>query len=69
MGFLIAPIMQIVAIGTQLTEALAGLERTHEILKESAEDRDPRRTVSLPAIVGNIDFEALASATMGRARC
>jgi subfamily B ATP-binding cassette protein MsbA len=56
MGFLIAPIMQIVQIGTQLTEALAGLERTHEILKESAEDSDPRRTVSLPAIVGNIDF-------------
>jgi subfamily B ATP-binding cassette protein MsbA len=56
MGFLIAPIMQIVQIGTQLTEALAGLERTHEILKESAEDRDPRRTVSLPAIEGNIDF-------------
>jgi len=57
MGFLIAPIMQIVAIGTQLTEALAGLERTHEILKESAEDKDPRRTVSLPAIVGNIAFD------------
>src|SRR5262245_29126178 len=44
MGFLIAPIMQIVQIGTQLTEALAGLERTHEILKEPAEDRDPRHT-------------------------
>ena len=56
MGFLIAPIMQIVQIGTQLTEALAGLERTHDILKESAEDRDPRRTVKLPAIEGNIDF-------------
>src|SRR6202158_3833925 len=56
MGFLIAPIMQIVQIGTQLTEALAGLERTHEILKESAEDGDPRRTVKLPEIEGNIDF-------------
>ena len=56
MGFLIAPIMQIVQIGTQLTEALAGLERTHEILKESAEDRDPRRTIKLPEIEGNIDF-------------
>jgi ABC-type multidrug transport system fused ATPase/permease subunit len=56
MGFLIAPILQIVQVGTQLTEALAGLERTHEILKESAEDSDPQRTVSLPAIVGNIDF-------------
>ena len=57
MGFLIAPIMQIVQIGTQLTEALAGLERTHEILKEAAEDRDPRRIVVLPSIEGNIDFE------------
>jgi subfamily B ATP-binding cassette protein MsbA len=59
MGFLIAPIMQIVQIGTQITEALAGLERTHEILKETAEDSDPRRTVTLPEIVGNIDFEAV----------
>jgi ABC-type multidrug transport system fused ATPase/permease subunit len=57
MGFLIAPVMQIVQIGTQLTEALAGLERTQEILKESAEDRDPRRTVALPPIEGAIDFD------------
>src|SRR5438876_143900 len=57
MAFLIAPVMQIVQIGTQLTEALAGLERTHEILKEAAEDRDPRRTVALREIEGIIDFE------------
>jgi ABC-type multidrug transport system fused ATPase/permease subunit len=57
MGFLIAPVMQIVQIGTQLTEALAGLDRTHEILNEAAEDRDPRRTVSLPEIYGNLDFQ------------
>src|SRR6266700_1930728 len=57
MGFLIAPVMQIVQIGTQLTEAFAGLERTNEILKEAAEDRDPRRTMMLPPIEGNIDFE------------
>ena len=56
MGFLIAPVMQIVQIGTQLTEAVAGLERTQEILKEFAEDRDPRRTISLPEIEGNLDF-------------
>jgi subfamily B ATP-binding cassette protein MsbA len=60
MGFLIAPIMQIVAIGTQITEALAGLERTHEILKELAEDRNPRRTVTLSAIEGNVDFEGVS---------
>ncbi len=57
MGFLIAPIMQIVQVGTQLTEALAGLERTQEILNESREDRDPRRTQTLGSIRGDIDFE------------
>ena len=57
LGFLVAPIMQIVAIGTQLTEALAGLERTHEVLSERPEDRDPRRTVVLPDLEGVIDFE------------
>jgi ABC-type multidrug transport system fused ATPase/permease subunit len=57
MGFLIAPIMQIVQVGTQLTEALAGLERTQEILDESREDRDSRRTQTLGNIRGDIDFE------------
>ena len=47
LGFLIAPIMQIVSIGTQLTEALAGLERTQEIMRERPEDQDPKRTVAL----------------------
>lgn len=57
MGFLIAPVMQIVQIGTQLTEALAGLERSQEILNQPAEDRDPKRTITLPPIEGNIAFE------------
>ena len=57
LGFLIAPIIQIVAIGTQLTEALAGLERTQEILSEHPEDQDPRRTVTLPDIRGTVAFE------------
>ncbi|MBS1850283.1 MAG: ABC transporter ATP-binding protein [Acidobacteria bacterium] len=57
MGFLVAPIMQIVQIGTQLTEALAGLERTHEILSEQREDKDPRRTVDLPEIQGDVAFQ------------
>jgi ABC-type multidrug transport system fused ATPase/permease subunit len=49
--------MQIVQIGTQLTEALAGLERSQEILSQPAEDRDPRRTITLPPIEGNIAFQ------------
>jgi subfamily B ATP-binding cassette protein MsbA len=57
LGFLVAPIIQIVNIGTQLTEALAGLERTHEVLSEKPEDTDSERTTALPPIIGNIDFE------------
>jgi len=55
--FLVAPIMQVVSIGTQLTEALAGLERTQEIMRERPEDQDPKRSVGLPDIVGTIEFE------------
>jgi ABC-type multidrug transport system fused ATPase/permease subunit len=60
LGFLVAPIMQIVAIGTQLTEALAGLERTQEILSESPEDQDPARSVELKDIVGQIEFQTVS---------
>ena len=55
--FLIAPIMQVVSIGTQLTEALAGLERTQEIMRERPEDQDPRRAAQLRDIVGTVEFE------------
>ena len=57
LAFLIAPMFQIVGIGTQLTEALAGLERTREILHERPEDQDPRRAASLGPIVGQVVFE------------
>jgi ABC-type multidrug transport system fused ATPase/permease subunit len=55
--FLIAPIMQVVSIGTQITEALAGLERTQEIMTERHEDQDPKRSVSLRDIVGTVEFD------------
>ena len=55
--FLVAPIMQIVSIGTQLTEAMAGLERTQEIMHERPEDQDANRTVGLRDIVGTIEFD------------
>jgi ABC-type multidrug transport system fused ATPase/permease subunit len=55
--FLVAPILQVVSIGTQITEALAGLERTQEIMRERPEDRDPRRSVVLPDIVGTVEFD------------
>ena len=57
LGFLVAPIMQIVSIGTQLTEALAGLERTQEIMRERPEDQDPNRSVPVRDVVGQIEFD------------
>jgi ABC-type bacteriocin/lantibiotic exporter with double-glycine peptidase domain len=57
LGFLIAPVAQIASIGTQITEALAGLDRTREVLAEGREDQDPGRTIVLPSIQGQIQFE------------
>jgi subfamily B ATP-binding cassette protein MsbA len=57
LAFMVAPIAQLVSIGTQLTEALAGLDRTSEILNEREEDGDPRRTVSLGLIKGDVTFD------------
>jgi ABC-type multidrug transport system fused ATPase/permease subunit len=57
LGFLVAPVVQIVSIGTQLTEALAGLERIREILEEKPEDADPRRTLGLSELQGEVVFE------------
>ena len=56
LAFLIAPVIQVVSIGTQLTEALAGLDRTREVLSERPEDRDPNRTVSIGPIRGEVEF-------------
>lgn len=54
---MVAPVFQIVNIGTQITEAITGLERTREILNESKEDQDPRRTVFLPRLNGHVEFQ------------
>jgi len=56
--FMVAPIVQIAAIGTQITEAFAGLDRTREVLAEAREDQDPERTLVLPEpIKGEIAFD------------
>ncbi len=57
MAFMIAPVFQVVGIGTQLTEALAGLDRTHEVLSEKPEHKDPRRTIVIPPIEGHVVFD------------
>ncbi len=62
LGFLVAPVFQIVSIGTQLTEALAGLERTREVLGERPEDQDPGRVAPLGPLRGEVEFEEVVFA-------
>jgi ABC-type multidrug transport system fused ATPase/permease subunit len=62
LAFLIAPVFQIVAIGTQITEAITGLERTREILNEKLEDEAPGRTVTLGRIEGRVVMENVSFA-------
>jgi subfamily B ATP-binding cassette protein MsbA len=57
LAFMIAPVFQIVNIGTQLTEAFAGLDRTNEILSELEENRTPGRVEQMPPIDGLVQFE------------
>ena len=57
LAFLIGPVFQIVGIGTQISEALAGLERTREVLRERPEDEDPKRRVSAGRIRGEVAFD------------
>jgi subfamily B ATP-binding cassette protein MsbA len=62
LAFLVAPAFQIVGIGTQLTEAIAGLERTREVLRERPEDLDPRRSVAMGEVRGDVVFEEVGFA-------
>jgi ABC-type multidrug transport system fused ATPase/permease subunit len=56
--FLLAmPIIELTSIGTQLTEALAGLDRIREIMQMGTEDEEDRHRQPLMRIEGNIDFE------------
>ncbi len=62
LGLLVAPVFQIVGISTQVTEALAGLERTREILNEKPEDEVPGRAMQLDRIRGQVVFENVSFA-------
>jgi subfamily B ATP-binding cassette protein MsbA len=56
LAFMVAPIFQVVNVGTQLTEAIAGLDRTAEILGERQEYDEPGRVIDLPPVVGDVRF-------------
>ncbi len=62
LGYLAAPLFQVVGIGTQITEAIAGLERTREVLDETPENEDIGRTVTLGEIRGDLAFDHVSFA-------
>jgi subfamily B ATP-binding cassette protein MsbA len=62
LGFMVAPIVQMSNIGSQITEALAGLDRTEEILNLPREDDSDQRNLVLEKVEGNIAFENVSFA-------
>jgi len=57
LGFMIAPIVQMSNIGSQLTEAMAGLDRTQELMNMPEEDNSELRTIKLDSIKGDMLFK------------
>ena len=57
LGFMIAPILQMSNIGSQLTEAFAGLDRTQELMNIPLEADPLTRNILLPEIKGRVAFE------------
>jgi subfamily B ATP-binding cassette protein MsbA len=62
LGFMIAPIVQMSNIGSQFTEAFAGLDRTEEIMNYPLEDALGSRILNLPNFKGDIRFENVSFA-------
>ena len=62
LGFMIAPIVQMSNIGSQLTEAFAGLDRTEEIMNTPLEADDTKRTLNLKEFRGDIIFDNVSFA-------
>jgi ABC-type multidrug transport system fused ATPase/permease subunit len=62
LAFMVAPIALAISLGTQLTEALVGLDRTSEILREPQEDREPERTRIVESIQGEVAFASVTFA-------
>jgi ABC-type multidrug transport system fused ATPase/permease subunit len=62
MGFMIVPIVQMSNIGTQLSEAFAGLDRTEELMNMTPEDDGSVRTIKIGNINGDIQFDNVSFA-------
>src|SRR5436853_584889 len=56
-GLMAMPLIQFAAIGTQITEAFAGLDRIHEVMEMPTEDEEDAARAPLPEVHGEIEFE------------
>jgi ABC-type multidrug transport system fused ATPase/permease subunit len=56
-GLLVAPVVQIASIGTQISEAFAGLDRIRELLQMSTEDQEDSQRAPLSLVRGEIEFD------------
>ncbi|MFT5941865.1 MAG: ABC-type multidrug transport system fused ATPase/permease subunit [Sediminicola sp.] len=62
LGLMVAPIVQMSNIGSQLTEALAGLDRTEELMNMTEEMSEEDRTTILENVKGDIVFNDVSFA-------
>ena len=62
LGIMVAPIVQMSRIGTEITEAFAGLDRIEEVMARQPEGNEPERTVTLARVDGTIRFEGVSFA-------
>jgi subfamily B ATP-binding cassette protein MsbA len=58
-GLTAAPLIQMASIGTQLTEAFAGLDRIREIRRQATEDEEDGQRIPLPSLAGAVRFEGV----------
>ncbi|MFN9309093.1 ABC transporter ATP-binding protein [Gemmatimonas sp.] len=56
-GMVTAPLISIASIGTQITEAFAGLDRIRELRDMATEDQEDAAKQAVPAVVGHVQFE------------
>ncbi len=62
LGLMVAPIVQMSNIGSQLSEALAGLDRTEELMNMTEEENPEERTITIDKIIGDIEFKDVSFA-------
>ena len=61
-GMMAMPLIEMASIGTQITEAFAGLDRIREIRRVATEDEEDRGRTPLPEVIGDVRFEAVSFA-------